>query len=153
MTVLICTFAVWRRTSWPVSRVLCTRAEARADGHPSRVAVADDLQRSTRKLGRAALERFLSDLAPGGVCQAARVTPGAGGPLPHRFTLTDHDPKAATGGLFSVALSRGSPRVGVTDHPARWSPDLPHQSVRTGATVRPTHPEESYCRYERVLPC
>jgi len=26
------------------------------------------------------------------------------------------------GGLFSVALSRGSPRVGVTDHPALWSP-------------------------------
>src|SRR6202040_4349364 len=32
------------------------------------------------------------------------------------------------GGLFSVALSRGSPRVGVTDHPALWSPDLPHRA-------------------------
>jgi len=31
------------------------------------------------------------------------------------------------GGLFSVALSRGSPRVGVTDHPALRSPDLPHR--------------------------
>jgi hypothetical protein len=29
------------------------------------------------------------------------------------------------GGLFSVALSRGSPRVGVTHHPALRSPDLP----------------------------
>jgi hypothetical protein len=27
-------------------------------------------------------------LAPGGVCRAARVTPGAGALLPHRFTLT-----------------------------------------------------------------
>ena len=31
------------------------------------------------------------------------------------------------GGLFSVALSRGSPRVGVTHHPALWSPDFPQQ--------------------------
>jgi hypothetical protein len=31
------------------------------------------------------------------------------------------------GGLFSVALSRGSPRVGVTDHPALRSPDLPRR--------------------------
>ncbi len=29
------------------------------------------------------------------------------------------------GGLFSVALSRGSPRVGVTHHPALRSPDFP----------------------------
>jgi len=33
------------------------------------------------------------------------------------------------GGLFSVALSRGSPRVGVTDHPALRSPDLPHRDA------------------------
>ena len=36
-------------------------------------------------IGRAA--RLLSGLAPGGVCQAARVTPDAGALLPHRFTL------------------------------------------------------------------
>src|SRR3984893_16117683 len=35
---------------------------------------------------RAATPTF--DLAPGGVCQAARVTPSAGALLPHRFTLT-----------------------------------------------------------------
>src|SRR4051812_49110171 len=35
---------------------------------------------------RAATPTF--DLAPGGVCQAVRVTPGAGALLPHRFTLT-----------------------------------------------------------------
>jgi hypothetical protein len=51
-------------------------------------------------IGRAALERsrgllggrcrfaLLLDLAPGGVYRAARVTPGAGGLLPRRFTLT-----------------------------------------------------------------
>jgi hypothetical protein len=33
----------------------------------------------------------------------------------------------SSGGLFSVALSRGSPRVGVTHHPALRSPDFPRQ--------------------------
>src|SRR4051794_24716083 len=36
--------------------------------------------------GRAVLT--LLGLAPGGACRAARVTPGAGALLPHRFTLT-----------------------------------------------------------------
>src|SRR5690625_2722081 len=34
-------------------------------------------------------------------------------------------PEGRDGGLLSVALSRGSPRVGVTHHPALWSPDVP----------------------------
>src|SRR5689334_20926709 len=73
---------------------------------------------------RAALP--LSGLAPGGVCRAARVTPGAGALLPHRFTLTCAAGRpAAIGGLFSVALSCGSPRLGVTQHRALWSPDVP----------------------------
>ena len=38
--------------------------------------------------------------------------PSRGGLLPHRFTLTP----ASEGGLFSVALSVGSPRPGVTRH-------------------------------------
>ncbi len=66
-------------------------ARPRTGGHPSPVAVAGDLQRSTRELGRATLERPLSDLAPGGVYRAARVTSGAGGLLHHRFTLTRVD--------------------------------------------------------------
>src|SRR5690606_23979757 len=56
--------------------------------HPSRVAVASHLQRSTRTLGRAALGRVLSDLAPGGVYRATPVTWRAGGLLHHPFTLT-----------------------------------------------------------------
>jgi len=66
-------------------------------GHPSRPAVADRLERSTRRLGRAALERLrgqgdpvLFDLAPGGVYRAVPVTRDAGGLLHHRFTLTAH---------------------------------------------------------------
>lgn len=105
-------------------------------------------------LGRAALVRILCDLAPGGVYLAGPVTRPAGGLLHHRFTLT-HRPKPM-GGLFSVALSRGSPRVGVTHHRALWSPDVPRHRLPGDATVRPTHPHQKCTgaqrstRYPRV---
>jgi hypothetical protein len=117
----------------------------RGGGHPSRPGVAAGLVRPTRRLGRAALERlrggpgpaFLG-LAPGGVYLAAPVTRGAGGLLHHRFTLTwPHRP----GGLFSVALSRGSPRVAVNNHPALRSPDFPRRLAPPrppGRLARPT---------------
>ncbi len=71
----------------------------RGGGHPSRAVVAGSLVRSTRGLGRAALDRPRRvvvpfgmaaplDLAPGGVYLALRVTSEAGGLLHHRFTLT-----------------------------------------------------------------
>ncbi len=66
-------------------------------------------------------------LAPGGVYLAAPVTRGAGGLLHHRFTLAR--PANRSGGLFSVALSRGSPRVAVSNHPALWSPDFPRRGL------------------------
>src|SRR3954468_1237436 len=44
------------------------------------------------------------------------------------------------GGLFSVALSRGSPRVAVNDHPALWSPDVPR---RRGLPRRRDRPADS----------
>jgi hypothetical protein len=75
--------------------------------------------------GRAVLT--LLGLAPGGACRAARVTPGAGALLPHRFTLACTG-CPAIGGLFSVALSCGSPRLAVNQHPALRSPDLPRHS-------------------------
>src|SRR3954467_4308942 len=53
-------------------------------------------------------------------------------------TVSPLPPRKRRGGLFSVALSRGSPRVGVTDHPALWSPDFPRRRRSTAATVRPT---------------
>lgn len=118
---------------------------APGDGHPSTTAVADCLQRSTRVLGRAALERTLSELAPGGVYLAGPVAWPAGGLLHHRFTLTavPARPEGCVvhrGGLFSVALSRGSPRVAVGHHPALWSPDVPRRWLPTDATAWPTHP-------------
>ncbi len=140
----------------PACRPGSVRPLARVGGHPSGTAVAGSLVRSTRE-HRAGSPRSLAqvraaysgmgplDLAPGGVYRAAAVTCGAGGLLHHRFTLTAGPrPKPGPGGgLFSVALSRGSPRVGVTDHPALWSPDLPHRTC-PGATARPTHPCSGY---------
>src|SRR3954471_17130866 len=41
------------------------------------------------------------------------------------------------GGLFSVALSRGSLRVAVGHHLALWSPDVPRQDPRRGLTRPP----------------
>src|SRR5690606_29030861 len=97
--------------------------------HPSGPAVADRLKRPTRRhrTGRPQTpaqepQRLPSGLAPGGVYRAAPVTRGAGGLLHHPFTLTR---PRWPGGLLSVALSRGSPRVAVSNHPALWSPDCP----------------------------
>ncbi len=60
-------------------------------------------------IGRAALERLRRspgglplDLAPGGVCRAARVTPGAGALLPHRFTLTGASPESGGPAVCSL---------------------------------------------------
>jgi len=36
------------------------------------------------------------------------------------------------GGLFSVALSRGSPRMAVNHHLALWSPDVPRRCELPG---------------------
>ena len=58
-------------------------------------------------------------------------------PLPRR-------PARTGGGLFSVALSRGSPRVAVGHHLALWSPDLPrHASREVGMTRSPGRPVRS----------
>jgi hypothetical protein len=79
------------------------------------------------------------DLAPGGVYRAIPVTWAAGGLLHRRFTLTSVSMRwlgissVVGGGLLSVALSRGSPRVGVTHHLALWSPDFPQRRLRAAA--------------------
>ncbi len=72
--------------------VAADRCRCGGGDHPSWPAVAGGLTRPTRRLGRAALGRLLRGLAPGGVCLAAAVTCGAGGLLPHRFTLTGRPP-------------------------------------------------------------
>lgn len=109
--------------------VTCGSCPPQGSDHPSRSTVAGTLKRPTRTLGRAALERALSGLAPSGVYRAAPVTRGAGGLLHHRFTLTRSCPEGNPGGLFSVALACGLPRVGVTHHSALRSPDFPRRAA------------------------
>ncbi len=62
----------------------------------------------------------LFDLAPGGVYRAAAVTSSAVRPYRTVSTL----PSRSTGGLFSVALSLGSPQPGVTRHRSSLEPGL-----------------------------
>jgi hypothetical protein len=93
---------------WVPGSVFPHRCRGGSSGHPSTNAVAGALQRPTRALGRAALKRALSGLAPGGVYLAFPVTREAGGLLHHRFTLTCIVPlsnRREAGGLFSVALA------------------------------------------------
>ena len=107
----------WRPSIWD-RRCRRPRCGPPADsgGHPSNI--------------RAGTLGSPLDLAPGGVYRADRITPATGGLLHHPFTLTT----ARGGGLLSVALARGSPRVGVTDHPALWSPDFPR--IRAPGAIR-----------------
>ena len=55
------------------------------------------------------------------------------------------------GGLLSVALSRGSPRVAVSHHLALWSPDVPRRDTLAGpdAAAWPTHPQPTILAVRR----
>jgi len=60
--------------------------------------------------------------------------PAAGELLPHRFTLAPapNRRRRAGPGRWAVVLCgtfRGSPRLGVTQHPALWSPDFPRREL------------------------
>ncbi len=101
-----------------------------------------------RSIGRAALERSIVELAPSGVCLADPVSRAAGELLPHPFNLTEAASRSPTltprsaacgpvgGGLLSVALSSGSPRPGITRHPALWCSDFPPVAARAGTPPR-----------------
>ncbi len=117
------------------------------DDHPSRVAVTDNLMRSTRRLGLAALERLRSTGRNRRLLTLLRVGFTKPPQLPATLvvsytTVSPLPPGKPDGGLFSVALSRGSPRVGVTHHPALWSPDFPRRrkSPLNVAAVRSARP-------------
>ena len=129
------------RTSWPVSRILFPGALRRTVRRPSISACRRRQAPATYPQARAGHPRTPAQprpgtgplgLAPGGVYLATQVTRGAGGLLHHRFTLTS----PARGGLFSVALSRGSPRVAVDNHPALRSPDFPRRRTPRMLTGR-----------------
>ena len=118
--------------SRPVSRVLFRRVvafPAAAD-----IPLGPALPPTSSGLpGSAAGHRIapLCALAPGGACRAARVATGA-----VRSCRTVSPLPALAGGLFSVALSRESPRLAVSQHPALWSPDFPPAPFKAPASVR-----------------
>jgi hypothetical protein len=125
--------------SRPVRRILFGTLRS-VGGHPSRPAITRRLQRPTRGLTGGTTLPLLG-LAPDGVYRAIRVTPDAGALLPHRFTLTcAAGEPVAIGGLLSVALSCGSPRLGVTQHPALRSPDVPRTDHHSEERVRTRPP-------------
>jgi len=73
---------------------------------------------------------------PGVVTPAAQLRRGR----PRRACHVNAQ-RAETGGLFSVALSLGSPPVGVTDHPALRCSDFPPGFVTPAAQLRRGKPQ------------
>ncbi len=65
----------------------------------------------------------LFGLAPGGVYTATLCYQRCGALLPHLFTLTRQSYKTA-GGIFSAALSRGSPLPAINRHRVSMEPGL-----------------------------
>ena len=111
------------------------------DGHSSGTPVAERLVRPTR----AAVRRFarlpdisgclplLLGLAPGGVFPAAAVAGSA-----VRSYRTFAPLPGMPGGLFSVALSLGSPPPGVTRHRTSVEPGLSSPRRKRRAAIRPS---------------
>jgi hypothetical protein len=80
---------------------------------------------------------LLFGLAPGGVCHAATIARRA---VSSYLTISPLPPAVAGGGVFSVALSSGSPPPGVTRHPALRSPDFPPVPADVGRGPAATWP-------------
>ena len=106
---------LWRM-SRPVGRVLSPRASRRHGGRPSISdcrcrpprAVYPRTRAGSPRSPAQAPERPL-DLAPGGVCQAAPVTRGAGGLLHRRFTLAAAPRAARRRSVFCGTFPRVTP--------------------------------------------
>src|SRR5215510_9149587 len=133
---------MWR--SRPVRRIL-SRARRPGGDHLSERSRerpgAEALVRPTRELGRAALERSLLGLAPGGACRAGPVARPAGELLPHRFTLTA---RAAVCSLLRF------PRVAP---PGRYPAPCPAESGRSSSVAARGRPaDSSVAQYRKHLP-
>ena len=136
-----------RRTSWPVSRILCTGRLAASRPAVIHLGLPSPAGSSglPAGIGRATLNRLRS--APEAARLLALLQVGftepsrSPGMLVVSYTTVSPLPRPVDlmgrGGLFSVALSRGSPRVAVSNHPALRSPDFPRQARLAGPTRPP----------------
>ena len=89
---------------------------------------------------------LLYALAPEGACQATQL-PECWWSLTPPFQLFSHSPRRAAGVFFSAALSVGSPRLAVSQLPALWSPDFPHDSI----TVAGKLPRDCLTHFARAM--
>ena len=72
--------------------------------------------------------------------------------LPHLFTLTSIRPVGRMGGLFSAALSLGSPPPGVTRHPDPVEPGLSSPFARTkAAAIRSSDSSRLYAGFTAMV--
>ena len=134
-----------RQPRGPVSRILYP-VPARDGGHLSGPSVAGrDRAAYPGTNSRALLPARGGDvplfgLAPGGVCQH----PGLHRDLVRSYRTVSRLPVPheceAIGAMVSVALSVASLRLGVTQHPARRSPDFPPRLRRSGRPALLTQP-------------
>src|SRR3954467_4062226 len=119
-------------------------------GHPSRPAVAGGLERSTRRLGRAALERLrrtAADRRPSRPCSGGGLPshtghPVCGGLLHRRFTLTSGEPLAVCSLWHCPAGHPGS--LLTTTLPCGARTFLGPAVSPADATAQPTRPS---CRH------
>jgi len=138
------------RTSWPVSRILFPGALRRTVRRPSIL---------TRRRRRVLAAYPQASDGPSSIaCCLALLRvgftepPRSPGVLVVSYTTVSPLLRARVrrSGLFSVALSRGSPRVAVNNHPALRSPDFPRRrplmlpSRGADATARPARPPIKY---------
>ena len=84
--------------------------------------------------------RASSPRAPAARSCSGRGLPSRAGHPARWWALTPPfhpDLQSPGGGLLSVALSRGSPRVAVGNRPALWSPDVPRSHMVSHGVPRP----------------
>ena len=138
----------------PVSRVLSApgrRGGTTRDGHSSGTCIAARLARPTRTAGRECPRGPGSLLPPAAPIRSCSrwglpcrpCCQGRGALLPHRFTLARRRSRglgSRMGGLFSVALSLGSPPPAVDRHRIPVEPGLSSTAGCATAAVQPSGP-------------
>ena len=120
--------------------------------HPSGTFVTERLVRpKPGSLGRAALKRSPIWSCTGRGLPSRPVARAAGELLPHRFTLARTSVEAA-GGLLSVALSLGFPRLDVIQRPALRCPDFPRAGASLARERRATRPARGHLACPTSVP-